>query len=93
MIIMCTQFGLLVEVVKMTASMFVVTVFLLSVSEVISKCPPSSGKILDVYNNNCIGFYRYLPDVQKRLLLCTCGDNVNSKTNKECYHVFFLIVV
>ena len=35
MIIMCTQFGLLVEVVKMTASMFVVTVLLLSVSEVI----------------------------------------------------------
>ena len=31
-------------------------VFLLSVSEVISQCPPSSGKILDVYNNNCIGF-------------------------------------
>ena len=36
--------------------------FLLSVSEVISQCPPSSGKTLDVYNNNCIGFYRYLPD-------------------------------
>ena len=28
--------------------------FLLSVSEVISQCPPSSGKTLDVYNNNCI---------------------------------------
>ena len=37
-------------------------VFLLSVSEVVSQCPPSSGKTLDVYNNNCIGFYRYLPD-------------------------------
>ena len=36
--------------------------FLLSVSEVISQCPPSSGKTLDVYNNNCIGFYRYLPE-------------------------------
>uniref|UniRef100_A0A1X7VPK1 Fibronectin type-III domain-containing protein n=1 Tax=Amphimedon queenslandica TaxID=400682 RepID=A0A1X7VPK1_AMPQE len=33
-----------------------VVVFLLSVSEVISQCPPSSGKTLDVYNNNCIGF-------------------------------------
>ena len=32
-------------------------VFLLSVSgKVISQCPPSSGKTLDVYNNNCIGF-------------------------------------
>ena len=40
----------------------VIIVFLLSVSEVISQCPPSSGKTLDVYNNNCIGFYRYLPE-------------------------------
>ena len=32
-------------------------VFLLSVSEVVSQCPPSSGKTLDVHNNNCIGFY------------------------------------
>ena len=35
----------------------VLLVFLLSVSEVIiSECPPSSGKTLDVYNNSCIGF-------------------------------------
>ena len=48
---------------KMTVSVLMVSVvFLLSVSEVISQCPPSSGKTLDVYNNNCIGFYRYLPD-------------------------------
>ena len=33
-----------------------VTVLLLSVSEVISGCPSSSGMTLDVYNNNCIGF-------------------------------------
>ena len=92
-IIMCTQFGLLVEVVKVTASMFVVTVFLLSVSEVNSKCPFSSGKTLDVYNNNCISFYRYLHDAQRRLLLYTCGDNVNSETNKKHYHVFYLILV
>ena len=46
----------------MMYSMLVVTVLLLSVSElVISECPPSSGKTLQ-YNNNCIGFYRYLPD-------------------------------
>ena len=51
-----------IEVVKMAVSVLIVTVLLLSVSEVISKCPPSSGKTLDVYNNNCIGFYRYLPD-------------------------------
>ena len=37
-------------------SVLVVTVLLLSVSEVISECPPSSGKTLVVYNNNCIGF-------------------------------------
>ena len=43
-------------------SILVVAVFLLSVSEVISQCPPSSSKTLNVYNNNCIGFYRYLPD-------------------------------
>ena len=49
---------------KMTVLVLVVVtaVFLLSFSEVISQCPPSSGKTLDVYNNNCIGFYRYLPD-------------------------------
>ena len=49
----------------MTVSVLVVVtaVFLLSVSKVISQCPPSSGKLLDVYNNNCIGFYRYLPEV------------------------------
>ena len=46
----------------MMFSVLVATVLLLSVSEVISECPPSSGKTLDVYNNNCIGFYRYLPD-------------------------------
>ena len=40
----------------MAMSVLVVTVLLLSVSEVISECPPSSGKTLDVYNNNCIGF-------------------------------------
>ena len=39
-----------------------VIVIILSVNEVISECPPSSGKTLDVNNNNCIGFYRYLPD-------------------------------
>ena len=52
--------------VKMALSVSVLmvsVVFLLSVSEVISQCPPSSGKTLDVYNNNCIGFYRYLPEV------------------------------
>ena len=35
-------------------------VFLLSVSEVISQCPPSSSKTLNLYNNNCevfIGIY------------------------------------
>ena len=48
---------------KMAVPVLMVSVvFLLSVSEVISQCPPSSGKTLDVYNNNCIGFYRYLPD-------------------------------
>ena len=51
------------EVVKMAVSVLVVAVLLLGVSEVISECPPSSGKTLDVYNNNCIGYYRYLPDV------------------------------
>ena len=40
----------------MPVSVLMVTVFLLSISEVISECPPSSGKTLDVYNNNCIGF-------------------------------------
>ena len=45
-----------------SVSTIVVTVLLLSVSEAISECPPSSGKTLDVYNNNCIGYYRYLPD-------------------------------
>ena len=48
--------------VKMVVLVLLCVVFLLSVSEVISECPPSSGKTLDVYNNNCIGFYRYLPD-------------------------------
>ena len=33
-----------------------IIVFLLSVSEVISQCPPSSGKTLDVYSNNCFVF-------------------------------------
>ena len=33
-----------------------VIVFLLSVNDGISEYPPSSGKTLDVYNNNCIGF-------------------------------------
>ena len=33
-----------------------VVVFFMSVSEVIGQCPPSSGKTLDVNNNNCIGF-------------------------------------
>ena len=55
----CTH--LLVEVGKMAVLVLVVAVLLLSVSKVISECP-SSGKTLDVYNNNCIGFYRYLPD-------------------------------
>ena len=52
--------------VKMAVLVLLCVVFLLSVSEVISECPPSSGKTLDVYNNNCIGFYRYryLPDMQ-----------------------------
>ena len=44
-------------------------VFLLSVGEVISQCPPSSGKTLDVCNNKCISlYYRYLPDAQRGLL-------------------------
>ena len=47
--------------VKMVVLVLLCVVFLLSISEVISECPPSSGKTLDVYNNNCIGFYRYLP--------------------------------
>ena len=42
--------------------LMVFVILLLNVSEVISQCPPSSGKTLDVYNNDCIGFYRYLPD-------------------------------
>ena len=50
------------EIVEMAVSVLVVTVLVLSVSKAISECPPSSGKILDVYNNNCIGFCRYLPD-------------------------------
>ena len=45
----------------MAVSVLVITVLLLSASEVISECP-SSGKTLDVCNNNCIGFYRYLSD-------------------------------
>ena len=48
--------------VKMAVLVLLCVVFLLSVSEVISECPPSSGKTLDVYNNNCIGFNRCLPD-------------------------------
>ena len=52
---------LVINLAKMAVSVLVVTVLLLSVSEVISEFP-SSGKTLDVYNNNCIGFYRYLPD-------------------------------
>ena len=53
-------YSVVINLAKMAVSMSVVAVFLLSVSEVISECPPSSGKTLDVYNNNCIGFYRYL---------------------------------
>ena len=52
----------IVKVAEMAVSVLVATVFLLSVSEVSSECPPSSGKTLKVYNNNCINFYRYLPD-------------------------------
>ena len=55
-------FIVVMNLVKMAVSVLVVTVLFLGVSEVISECPPSSGKTLDVYNNNCIGFYRYLPD-------------------------------
>ena len=55
-------FSLLLAKMALSVSMLVIIVFLLSVSEVNSQCPPSSGKTLDVYNNNCIGFYRYLPD-------------------------------
>ena len=58
--LMCFYFVVMLS--KMAVSVLVVAVLLLSVSEVISECPPSSGKTLDVYNNNCIGFYRYLPD-------------------------------
>ena len=46
--------------VKMALLVLLSIVFLWS--EVLSQCPPSSGKSLDVYSNNCIGFYRYLPD-------------------------------
>ena len=57
------QYYIVVDKVdKMAVSVLVVTVLLLSVSEVISECPFSSGKTLDLYDNNCIGFYRYLPD-------------------------------
>ena len=59
--LMCFYF-VVMNLAKMAVSVLVVTVLLLSASEVISECPPSSGKTLDVYNNNCIGFYRYLPD-------------------------------
>ena len=59
--LMCFYF-VVMNLAKMAVSVLVVAVLLLSVSEVISECPPSSGKTLDVYNNNCIGFYRYLPD-------------------------------
>ena len=58
--LMCFYF-VVMNLAKMAVSVLVVTVLLLSVSEVISEFP-SSGKTLDVYNNNCIGFYRYLPD-------------------------------
>ena len=51
--------------VKMAVLVLLCVVFLLSVSEDISECPPSSGKTLDVYNNNCIGFYRYLRPVAR----------------------------
>ena len=47
----------MISVVKM--SVLMVAVYLLSISEVISECSPSIGKTLDVYNNNCIRFYRY----------------------------------
>ena len=93
---MCTQFGLLVEVVKMTAPMFVVIVFLLSVSEVISECPPSSGKTLDVYNDNCIGFYRYLPEHREDCHLINCIFVMKMSTQKiikNVYHVFYLVLV
>ena len=57
------------DIFKMAISVLVAIFFLLmSVSEVISQCPPSSGKTLDVYSNNCIGFYRYLPAVRRNLL-------------------------
>ena len=42
--------------VKMAVLVLLCVVFLLSVSEVISEYPPSSGKTLDVYNNNSIVF-------------------------------------
>ena len=70
--------------------MFVVTVLLLSVSEVISECPPSSGKTLDVYNNNCIGFIGiylmhrkdcYLMDLILMMIMST------QKLLKDIYHV------
>ena len=54
-------YELIVITIKM--AVLAVIVFLLSVNEVISECPPSSGKTLGVYNKNCIGFYRHLPDV------------------------------
>ena len=57
-------FSLLLAKMALSVSVLVIVVFLLSVNnEVISQCPPSSGKTLDVYSNNCIGFYRYLPEV------------------------------
>ena len=59
--LLCFYF-VVINLEKMAVSVLVVAVLLLSVSEVISKCPPFSGKTLDVYNDNCIGFYRYLPD-------------------------------
>ena len=42
--------------VKMALLVLLSIVFLWSISEVLSQCPPSSGKSLDVYNSNCIGF-------------------------------------
>ena len=68
-------------------SVLVVAVLLLSVSEVISECSPSSGKTLDVYNNNYIGFIviylmhngdcypngSYFGDGEIKLNLLECG--------------------
>ena len=80
----------------MAVSVLVVTVLLLSVSEVISECPPSSGKTLDVYNDNCIGFYRYLPKHREGCYLINCIFVMKMSTQKlikNVYHVFYLVLV